>query len=108
VFYCAAGVVVYNLGASGGVFGLFVVSVLDRLELRPRSLVEVLVLGQFVLNRIVEELQSLSRSAATSGDRVNINRTAHLGGALTGVIVCVAYMRWQALAKLTEGRKRIV
>jgi membrane associated rhomboid family serine protease len=101
-------VVVYNLGASGGVFGLFVVSVLDRLELRPRSLVEVLVLGQFVLNRIVEELQSLSRSAATSGDRVNINRTAHLGGALTGVIFCVAYMRWQALSKLTEERKRIV
>ena len=45
---------------------------------------------------------------ALSTPHSGISHAAHLGGALTGVIVCVAYMRWQALAKLTEERKRIV
>jgi membrane associated rhomboid family serine protease len=95
---------VYYLGASGGVFGLFVVSVLDRLSLRPRSLIEVLVLGQFVLNRIVEELQSLS----SGSDVVNINRTAHLSGALAGVLVCLAFLRWQYIHRQNEERGKLV
>jgi membrane associated rhomboid family serine protease len=95
---------VYYLGASGSVFGLFAVSVMDRLSLEPRSFVEVLVLGQFVLNRIAYEIQNL----AGGTNLVNINRTAHLGGALAGVVLCLLYMRWRMMPVPKQNEYKFV
>ncbi|AFZ44789.1 Rhomboid family protein [Halothece sp. PCC 7418] len=79
---------VVSLGASGAVFGLFTVSVLLKLGWHWRRLLEVIILGQFVLQRVLFELQNL--------DRVDgINRIAHLGGALMGVILILGLKRWQ-------------
>jgi len=79
---------VVSLGASGAVFGLFTVSVLLKLGWHWRRLLEVIILGQFVLQRVLLELQNL--------DRVDgINRIAHLGGALMGVILILGLKRWQ-------------
>lgn len=44
---------VVSLGASGAVFGLFVVSVLCKLSLNPRKLLECAILGQFVLQQVL-------------------------------------------------------
>ncbi|EFJ13687.1 hypothetical protein SELMODRAFT_49801, partial [Selaginella moellendorffii] len=42
---------VVSIGASGAVFGLFAISVLVKLSWDWRKLLEVLVLGQFVVNK---------------------------------------------------------
>ena len=82
-----AGVV--SLGASGAVFGLFAVSVLIRLQWSWRRLVEVLILGQFVVSQVLGEIQQV-------GVADGINRVAHLGGAVAGVILIVGLHRLTA------------
>ncbi len=71
---------IVSLGASGAVFGLFVVSVLIRLSWNWRRIVEVLVLGQFVVSQVLSEIQNV-------GVQDGINRIAHLGGAIAGVLL---------------------
>lgn len=44
---------VVSLGASGAVFGLFVVSVLCKLSFNPRKLLECAILGQFVMQQVI-------------------------------------------------------
>ncbi len=66
-----------GLGASGAVFGLFVVSVLIKLKWNARNLLEVVILGQFVIAQIISEAKSLGASDG-------IGHLAHLGGAITG------------------------
>ncbi|MFO0755252.1 MAG: rhomboid family intramembrane serine protease [Byssovorax sp.] len=66
-----------GLGASGSVFGLFVVSVLIKVRKSVRNLIEALILGQFVIAQIITETKSLGASDG-------IGHVAHLGGALTG------------------------
>lgn len=68
-----------SLGASGAVFGLFTVVVMLKLSLDWRKLIELVILGQFVLLKILSETQSI-------GADDGINRVAHLGGALCGAI----------------------
>ena len=68
------------LGASGAVFGLFVVSVLIKLKWNVRSLMEALILGQFVVAQIINETKSL-------GEKDGVGHLAHVGGALTGVVL---------------------
>jgi membrane associated rhomboid family serine protease len=67
----------YGLGASGAVFGLFVVSVLIRLKWSLRRIVEAVILGQFVVMQVLSETKSL-------GDNDGIGHLAHVGGALSG------------------------
>lgn len=71
------------LGASGAVFGLFVVGVLIKLEWNARSLIEALILGQFVVVQIINETKSL-------GEKDGVGHLAHVGGALTGVALVIA------------------
>lgn len=44
---------VHSLGASGAVFGLFVVAVLSKLSWNPRKLLESAILGQFVVQQVI-------------------------------------------------------
>ncbi|MGF1497445.1 MAG: rhomboid family intramembrane serine protease [Elainellaceae cyanobacterium] len=73
---------IVSLGASGAVFGLFVVSVLIRLSWNWRRIVEVLILGQFVVMQVLNEIQQVNVADG-------VNRIAHLGGALAGVALIV-------------------
>ena len=73
-----------SLGASGAVFGLFSVSIFSRISwgdvLDWRKIIEVGVLGQFVVSQFLSEV----RTAATGGI-VGVNHVAHLSGAGAGV-----------------------
>ena len=69
-----------SLGASGAVFGLFAVSVLIKLSWGWRRIIEVIILGQFVISQVVSQVQNLD---AQDG----VNRIAHLGGAVFGVLL---------------------
>ncbi|MEN9205195.1 MAG: rhomboid family intramembrane serine protease [Thermostichales cyanobacterium DRC_bins_46] len=79
---------IVSLGASGAVFGLFSVSVLSKLSWDWRRLLEVVILGQFVIQQVFGEL---SRVGVADG----INRVAHLGGALAGVVLVMGLRQWQ-------------
>jgi membrane associated rhomboid family serine protease len=70
----------HSLGASGAVFGLFTVAVLTKLSWEWRNLLEILILGQFVILKMFNEAQLL-------GQADNVNRIAHLGGAIIGVVM---------------------
>ena len=71
------------LGASGAVFGLFAVSVLTRISWNWRHLLEVIVLGQFVIAQTISEAKNIR---AMDG----IGHLAHVGGAVTGAVLIFA------------------
>ena len=75
-----------SMGASGALFGIFAVSIL--LKIRPdwRRLVELLVLGQFFIFQVFNELSQL-------GANDGVNRVAHLAGALMGLILFLVIRR---------------
>ncbi len=76
---------IVSLGASGAVFGLFSVSVLLKLSWHWRNLLEILILGQFVIGRVLSETQQLATND-------HVNRIAHLGGAFVGVLLILLLM----------------
>lgn len=77
---------IYSLGASGAVFGLFAVSVLIKLSWNWRKILEVLILGQFVVERVFFEF-------GQTGARDGVDHFAHLGGAAVGVALIMGLMR---------------
>ena len=69
-----------SVGASGAVFGLFVVGTMVKFKLNWRNIVEVLILGQFTITSFFSEISNLGRYD-------HIDRWAHVGGGLTGGIL---------------------
>eukprot|EP00892_Ulva_mutabilis_P003229 jgi/Ulvmu1/12907/UM098_0095.1 len=71
------------VGASGSVFGLFVVSVLSKLsQFNLRRLVEILAMAPFVYGQITSNAAMQLSGAASS-----VSYIAHLGGATTGFLL---------------------
>mmetsp|Transcript_19348 Transcript_19348/g.53936 ORF Transcript_19348/g.53936 Transcript_19348/m.53936 type:complete len:276 (+) Transcript_19348:406-1233(+) len=91
-----------SIGASGAVFGLFSVSILARLSWRDvldwRKIIEVGVLGQFVVSQFLSEAKT-----AASGGIVGINHVAHLSGAAAG---CAMVLMLRLLIRIMENNTK--
>ncbi|KAH7682454.1 Rhomboid protease protein [Dioscorea alata] len=85
-----------SVGASGAVFGLFAISVLVKLLWDWRKILEVLILGQFVIDKVMEAAQASTGLVGPLGQGSslqNVNHIAHLSGALVGVALVLFLYR---------------
>ncbi|KAF5203701.1 Rhomboid-like protein 11 protein [Thalictrum thalictroides] len=76
-----------SVGASGAVFGLFAISVLVKMSWDWRKILEVLILGQFVIEKVMEAAQASAGMSGTGYGLQNVNHIAHLSGAMIGVFL---------------------
>lgn len=94
---------VVSIGASGAVFGLFAVSVLVKISWDWRKILEVLILGQFVIEKVMDAAQASTQFVGNNSRILgveNINHIAHLSGALVGVALI-----W-LLSKIPSGQPK--
>lgn len=100
-----------SVGASGAVFGLFAVSVLVKMSWDWRKILEVLILGQFVIERVMEAAQASTGLVGplARGSFGYVNHIAHLSGALIGaaLIFLISRVPSEADAAGRKGDKRI-
>ncbi|KAK6236853.1 Peptidase S54 [Theobroma cacao] len=76
-----------SVGASGAVFGLFAISVFVKMSWDWRKILEVLILGQFVIEKVMEAAQASTGLSGSSYSLQSVNHIAHLSGALIGVLL---------------------
>jgi membrane associated rhomboid family serine protease len=89
-----------SLGASGSVFGLFIVAVGAKLRPSLKKLTESAVLGAYVWSQIKTEVAAQAavmggKGAVVAGGGV-VSHVAHLGGALAGVLLLALLARLPA------------
>ncbi|XP_020096840.1 rhomboid-like protein 11, chloroplastic isoform X1 [Ananas comosus] len=85
-----------SVGASGAVFGLFAISILVKMSWDWRKIIEVLILGQFVIDKVMEAAQAsagLAGPLATGSSFQTVNHIAHLSGALIGAALVLLISR---------------
>ncbi|XP_072999660.1 rhomboid-like protein 11, chloroplastic isoform X2 [Typha latifolia] len=88
--------VAVSVGASGAVFGLFAISVLVKMSWDWRKIIEVLILGQFVIEKVMEAAQAstgLAGPMARGYSFQTVNHIAHLSGALIGAALVLLISR---------------
>ena len=94
-----------SIGASGAVFGLFAVSLLSKLSWREildwRKVVELAVLGEFVVRQVTSEL-----ATAAGGGQAGINHVAHLSGAAAGAMMVLGMRMTVARFERAEQAKK--
>jgi membrane associated rhomboid family serine protease len=70
---------VISIGASGSVFGLFVVSVALKMSWHWRRMLEAVILGQFVLSSVVHEMKQVTSGVGPNAPgQTFVNRVGHV------------------------------
>ncbi|KAG0501501.1 hypothetical protein HPP92_001573 [Vanilla planifolia] len=96
-----------SIGASGAVFGLFAISVLVKISWDWRKILEVLILGQFVIDKVMEAAQASTGLAGPLGRGYSlqtVNHIAHLSGALIGAALILLISRVPSESSIGEGK----
>lgn len=86
-----------SVGASGAVFGLFVVATFVKFKPGWRSALETLILGQFTIMQVYSEI-------GATGTQGNVDHWAHLGGAATAAVAMTWGMKYLREAGVLTAR----